>query len=127
MGELIAVGVGGFIGSCLRYLITKGFHGYLILPIGTLVSNVVAGLLIGFIIGIDQQTALFSPRMKLFLTTGFLGGLSTFSTFSLETVNLLKESKYLYASANVMLNLCLSLLGVVIGLVVAHLLFKQTT
>ncbi len=124
MLELIAVGIGGFIGSCLRYVITKGFTGFMVLPIGTLLSNVVAGLLIGFIIEIEHQTGLFSPKVKLFLTTGFLGGLSTFSTFSLETVNFLKESRYLYASANILLNLCLSILGVVVGMAIARFLFR---
>lgn len=112
------------MGSCLRYLFTLAFkHAGVAFPAGTLVSNVLAGLLIGFIIGMDRQTSLIPPQMKLFLTTGLLGGLSTFSTFSLETVELFSAQKYLMCMVNVFSNLCLSLLGVVVGMAVARWVF----
>ncbi len=123
MIQFIFVGVGGFIGSCLRYFITKLMNNHAIMfPFATLISNVTAGLLIGFIIGLERQSLPISPKVKLFLTTGFLGGLSTFSTFSLETINLFSDGKYFLATGNIMLNLILSLIGVVIGLMVAKLI-----
>ncbi|MDR0887053.1 MAG: fluoride efflux transporter CrcB [Clostridiales Family XIII bacterium] len=125
MSEFLVVGMGGFLGSCLRFGFTKLANQFSFqLPFGTLISNVLAGLLIGFIIGIEQQSTALNPHTKLFLTTGFLGGLSTFSTFSLETVNLFQEGKIFLATGNVALNLALSLLGVAIGMTCAKLLKK---
>jgi CrcB protein len=119
--DFLAVGIGGFIGSCLRY----GLHQATIyfgisFPLGTLLSNVIAGVAIGFVVGLD----IFSPKSKLFLTVGLFGGLSTFSTFSLETVNLFKDGNYFMSAANVLLNLTLSFGGVVLGLFLAGLLTK---
>lgn len=126
IAELFAVGIGGFIGSCLRFCFSKIFNSlYVLFPFGTLASNVVAGVAIGFIIGLEQQLVSFSGNTKLFLTTGLLGGLSTFSTFSLETVKMWNDAKYLLAIGNVLLNLGLSLLGVVLGMLAAKLLLKQ--
>jgi CrcB protein len=121
MLEFLVVGIGGFVGSCARFALTKLLTaaGYIAFPFATLLSNVIAGLLIGFIIGLEQQSISISPRAKLFLTTGLLGGMSTFSTFSLETINFFQDGKYLHASANILLNLALSLIGVVVGMYVA--------
>ena len=125
MLEFMFVGVGGFIGSCLRFGVTKLAHVWcLTFPFGTLISNVVAGLAIGFIIGLEQQSVTVSPKAHSFLTAGLLGGLSTFSAFSLETVNLFENGKYFLASCNILLNLVLSLLGVVVGMAVAKRLVK---
>lgn len=126
MLEFLVVGVGGFLGSCLRYGITKLMNDWRVsFPLGTLLSNIVAGFLIGFIIGIEQQAAAISARTKLFLTTGLLGGLSTFSAFSLETVNLFRSGKYLPAGGNILLNLGLSLTAVILGMALARALARS--
>jgi CrcB protein len=120
MPQLIAVGFGGFIGSCLRFGITKLMSRYTtLLPFGTLLSNVVAGFLIGLIIGIERQTTVLPEHAKLFLAAGILGGLSTFSTFSMETVAYIEDADYLKASANTFLNITLSFLFVFMGLLLA--------
>lgn len=120
------VGAGGFIGSCLRYLLSVICkHAGVAFPLGTLLSNVIAGIAIGFIIGLDRQSGLIPPQMKLFLTTGLMGGLSTFSAFSLETVDLFATGKYLAGSLNVALNLGLSLLGVVLGMAWANAMLSK--
>jgi CrcB protein len=125
MLEFIVVGAGGFLGSCLRYGITKLMeHWAVSLPFGTLLSNVLAGFFIGFIIGLEQQAAAIPARAKLFLTTGLLGGLSTFSAFSLETVSLFQSKEYLLAGGNILLNLGLSLAGVLLGMALATLLVR---
>lgn len=125
MREFLFVGLGGFIGSYLRYVITKGSTFFPVpLPLGTLISNVIAGILIGFIIGLERNSLLIPPRMKLFLTTGLLGGLSTFSTFSLETIDLFMSGKYLASFGNITLNLGLSLLGVLVGMTLSKALLK---
>ena len=109
--------LGGFIGAISRYLISmqasKFFTGRI--PIGTLFVNILGGLLIGFILELNSKTNVISPQMKLFLTTGLMGGLTTFSTFSYETVGLFSDGSYISAMVNIILNVILSLIGVVIG------------
>lgn len=125
MQELLCVGAGGFLGSCLRYAITKGSAGWFAaFPIGTLLSNVIAGLLVGFIVGLERNTAALPPRARLLLTTGIMGGLSTFSTFSLETVDLFKAGSFGMGAANVVLNLALSLGCVLLGMALAGMVAR---
>ena len=123
MAELLAVGIGGFLGSCLRYGLSKWTGSFFVtFPLGTLLSNVIAGFFIGFIIGLEQQSVRISKNTKLFLSTGLLGGLSTFSTFSIETVELFRSEKYLLSAGNIALNLGLSLFGTILGLIAAKAL-----
>lgn len=124
--EFLAVGTGGFIGCCLRFLFIK----ILVLtqiqfPIATLISNALAGFLIGVFIALEKDFWVINPRVKLFITTGFLGGLSTFSTFNLETVDLFSAGKYMLAVGNILLNLVLSFGGVLLGILVVKLIFKK--
>lgn len=126
MLECLAVGIGGFIGSCLRYFFTKFFNYFsLSFPFGTLLSNVIAALVFGIIIGLEQHLMVFSPKTRLFLTTGILGGLSTFSTFSVETITFFQKKQYLLASGNILLNLGLSLLFVCIGIFLINQILRQ--
>lgn len=122
MFEFIVVGVGGFIGSCLRFALTRFAQSiFPNFPYGTLLSNVIAGVAIGLIIGWEQQSGALHPKVSRFLTTGLLGGLSTFSTFSAQTVHLFQEGRALHALGNVSLNLGLSLVGVVLGMATPRL------
>ncbi|MEG0018786.1 MAG: fluoride efflux transporter CrcB [Hydrogenoanaerobacterium sp.] len=126
MIEFLLVGTGGFIGCCMRYFISKLMIPlHLQLPLATLFANVLAGFLIGFITGIEKNTAWITPKAKLFLTTGMLGGLSTFSTFGMETISLFMSSDYIHAFANILFNLSFSFLGVIMGMMTAKLLFKN--
>lgn len=117
MVEILSVGLGGFLGAISRYIISmqasRLFTGRI--PIGTLFVNILGGLLIGFILELNSKTNVISPQMKLFLTTGLMGGLTTFSTFSYETVGLFSDGSYISAMVNIILNVILSLIGVVIG------------
>lgn len=114
------VGIGGFAGACTRYIITKAFtHAAPNFPFGTLASNIIAALAIGFIIGAERQAGALPANTKLFLTTGLLGGLSTFSTFSLETVNLFENGRYLASAGNILLNVGISILFVIAGISLA--------
>ena len=86
------------------------------LPLGTLVSNLVGGYLIGLVLGYIEQFQSFSPEMRLLITTGFLGGLTTFSTFSAESTALLMRQEYLWASivigGHVIGSILMTMLGV---------------
>jgi CrcB protein len=115
--KIIYVGIGGGIGAVIRYLISiqssKSFNTNL--PLGTLIVNVLGGFLIGAIMELSASTDLISPNLKLFLTTGIMGGLTTFSTFSYETITLINNGRYLMGFTNILLNLFLSLGGVVLS------------
>lgn len=117
MAKVLYVGIGGFIGASLRYLISitvpKFFKSGI--PLGTLLVNIAGAILIGFIMEMSIRFSFISPNMKLFLTTGILGGLTTFSTFSYETMDLYQKGKYILFCSNIILNLGLSLIGVVLG------------
>ena len=117
MVEILSVGLGGFLGAISRYIISmqasRLFTGRI--PIGTLCVNILWGLLIGLILELNSRTNVVSPQMKLFLTTGLMGGLTTFSTFSYETVGLFSDGSYTSAMINIILNVALSLVGVIVG------------
>lgn len=120
MALFLAVGLGGFLGACARFGLTRLLTPLSDLPFGTLLSNVLAGLMIGLIVGFERRNTALPQALKLFLTTGFLGGLSTFSSFSLETILLFEEGQYFKACANSLLNLVLSFAAVVLGLWLAR-------
>lgn len=126
MLEFAAVGVGGALGACLRYAISL-FYGKTpaAFPYATLLSNAIAGFFIGAIVELDRQTSLVSPRARLFLTTGVMGGLSTFSTFSIETINAFQSGRVLLGSLNIALNLGLSLFCALLGAWLVRLFFKR--
>jgi CrcB protein len=117
MQKLILVGAGGFLGACLRYSITCGSTKIFgsAFPYGTLIVNVTGGIIIGIIMEASSSTNFISENMKLFLATGIMGGLTTFSTFSFETVSFLSSGSYIKAILNISLNLILSLSGVLLG------------
>ena len=118
--NILCVGFGGFLGAISRYIISIYTSKQFLfkIPLGTLIVNVLGGFLIGLIMELTIKNNFISPQLKLFLTTGIMGGLTTFSTFSYETIVLIKEGNILLAILNILLNLILSLLGVVLGNIV---------
>jgi fluoride exporter len=97
MRDLVLVFFGGGLGSLLRFIIGKWVSPLLNnpFPYGTLVTNVMACLILGFIIGLADHKQIISPTARLFWTVGFCGGFSTFSTFSSETITLLQSGFHL--------------------------------
>ncbi len=114
--SFVAIGSGAALGAWLRWglgiLLNPVFPT---LPLGTLAANLVGGYLMGMVMELMQYTTL-SPELRLALTTGFLGGLTTFSTFSAETVTLLLRREYPWAVvailSHVLGSLAMTLLGI---------------
>lgn len=121
--KILVVGCGGFLGASLRYIIssaTARFFGDF--PLGTLLVNILGGFLMGFIMESGTEFWTLSAEVRMFLTTGLLGGLTTFSTFSYETVSLLNDGEFLMGSVNAGLNLFLALGFCWLGKITARLI-----
>ncbi len=111
MTEYLAVALGSAIGGTFRFWLSNFVYEFLLptFPYGTLSVNVLGSFLIGLIMfGLDDR-GLISHEMRLFLTVGICGGFTTFSTFSLETINLLKNSEYTMALINIGVSIALCL------------------
>ena len=122
MANILLVGVGGFIGSVLRYLVggyVQEAVNRLDFPYGTLVVNLIGCFVIGFLAQMGEKYGAFSHESRLFIFIGILGGFTTFSSFGNETVNLMRQdlmtSAFINIGANVILGLCAVWLGRIIG------------
>ncbi len=117
MQNYLLVGIGASIGGMFRYGISKHIAKIIpiLYPFGTLAVNVIGSFIIGLLIFYFADKGYISPEAKLLLTTGFCGGFTTFSTFSLETMNLLQDSQYKLAGVNIVLNVVLSLGAVILA------------
>lgn len=112
--SILFVALGGALGAVLRYLISQlPFHGDF--PLLTLVTNLLGAVIIGIIVGVSENNENTSENLILFLKTGFCGGFTTFSTFSLETLNLWQKNKYGLSITYAGLSLVLCVVGVFFG------------
>ena len=118
MRNLVIIGIGGFIGAILRYLISGGVQKWshsVDFPYGTLVVNLIGCLIIGMLTRLDEMRTLLSPEMRFFILIGLLGAFTTYSTFSNEAMNLINDRRFhlaiLYVGAHVVLGLMAVLLG----------------
>ncbi|NPA03333.1 MAG: fluoride efflux transporter CrcB [Epsilonproteobacteria bacterium] len=119
--HILAVGLGGFFGAISRFLLSFWVQKLTnsLFPFGTLTVNVIGSFLIGWLF--LYFSYVINPTLKAFLVTGFLGALTTFSTFSLETVLLLQDGVYLKALFNIFLNVSLSIVSTILAII----LFKK--
>jgi CrcB protein len=118
-GGILAVGGGAAIGAWLRWGLGVMLNPvFPTLPLGTLSANLIGGLLMGFAMEIITRHAIMSPELQLLTTTGFLGGLTTFSTFSAEIVTLLLRKEYFWGTiaiaSHVVGSLTLTILGILL-------------
>ncbi|AJQ28562.1 fluoride efflux transporter CrcB [Pelosinus fermentans] len=123
MLRIIAVAVGGSIGATARYLVSvwaaERFGADF--PYGTLIVNVVGCFIIGIFMTLTTERFIVNPYWRLLITVGFLGGLTTFSSFSYETFRVLENSNMIMALYNIGLNLLLGFVATWIGIGVARL------
>lgn len=121
-GGFVAVGVGAAIGAWLRWWLGIVMNPlFPALPLGTLAANLVGGYLMGIVLGMLAQIPSLSPEVRLLITTGFLGGLTTFSTFSAEAVTLLSRQQYGWAATHVAAHVAGSLVMTVVGIATVNL------
>ena len=117
MKQALLVFLGGGIGSCLRYFISKSLNPILSgFFLGTFLVNVIGCLLIGIILGYALKDAVLSQSYVLLLATGFCGGFTTFSAFSYENLGLLKSGEYLNFSLYTLGSVLLGILAVFAGI-----------
>lgn len=122
-GAFIAVGGGAALGAWARWGLGIWLNHLMpSLPLGTLAANISGGYLIGLALAWFALNPGISPEVRLLLVTGFLGALTTFSTFSAESVDLLQRQQYGLAAAHVVLHLAGSLLATVLGMWTLRLL-----
>ena len=123
MKLLLLIGTGSFIGGVSRYLLSQLVQTKFLstFPFGTLTVNIFGCFLIGLLFGLAERGD-FSPEWRLFLVTGLLGGFTTFSAFSIETVALLGDGQHWYASAYILSSVFIGLIATLIGIVITKLL-----
>lgn len=123
MKIILAIGLGSFIGGTLRYLISLFMKEKLLssFPYGTLSVNIIGCFLIGIIFSLTEKNNIPSI-WSLFLMSGILGGFTTFSAFSIETVNLLRDGQLIQATTYIVASVLLGILATYTGLMI-HRLF----
>ena len=118
--RILLILLGGAIGTLTRFGVSGFAHQKFIgtFPVGTLAVNLMGSFLIGFLWGVAENSTI-SPNARLFLFVGILGGFTTFSAFSLETLSLLRTGDYKFALINILLNNVLGILLAFAGLMLA--------
>ena len=117
MGVVLAVGVGGGLGSLARYFIAGAIQSAATaFPWGIFVVNISGGLMMGLIVEASALKLNLSPELRAFLTVGILGGYTTFSTFSLDSALLLQKGQYIAAAGYMIGSVVLSVLALFAGL-----------
>jgi fluoride exporter len=121
----LAVGIGGALGCWLRWVLGVMLNPlFPNLPLGTLAANLGGGLLMGCMLGAIVHTQAISPELRLFVMTGFLGGLTTFSTFSAEATGLLLRQQYLWFAGHIAVHLIGSLAMTLLGLALVRMVWR---
>lgn len=110
---ILVIGSGSFLGGIARYLLSRGIQNSVIssFPFGTFWVNIIGCFLIGLIYGLSDKGNLSNNELRMFLTVGFCGGFTTFSTFSSENMALLRDGSFLYFSLYAGLSVFLGLLA----------------
>lgn len=120
MYTLLLVGIGGFIGAILRYVLGGWIqNSFINFPVGTLVINTTGSFFLGLIMYLSEYQGFFDDKTRTFLTIGILGAFTTLSTFGYESFRLLDDSKLFLMAINVVGTVLFSILAVYLGKVLA--------
>lgn len=124
MEIVFSIALFGALGCLARYFLSGWVYALFgrTFPSGTLAVNILGAFCIGLIMEFSMRSTLISPNLRVGLTIGFLGGLTTFSTFSYETFRLLEDGELLIASANVLLSVMVCLVFTWLGIIAARTL-----
>ncbi|MBM6446779.1 MULTISPECIES: fluoride efflux transporter CrcB [Pseudomonas] len=115
--SLLVIAIGASLGAWLRWLLGMKLNAlFPTIPLGTVVANMVGGYIIGLAIAFLAASPSLNPEWRLLIITGFCGGLTTFSTFSAETVALIQEGRVLWAFGSISLHVMGSLAMTAAGL-----------
>ena len=122
MNQLVAIAAGGALGAVSRYLVASGVHNLLGrgFPYGTLCVNIVGSLLMGFLYIVLVERLGVESYWRALILVGFLGAFTTFSTFSMETLNLIESGEHLKAMLNMLLSVTTCLIACWLGLIVGR-------
>ena len=127
MGKLFLAGIGGFIGSTLRYAVTgyvQQLSRSIDFPYGTLAVNLIGCFLIGFLSQLAETRGVLTAESRTFVFIGILGGFTTFSAFGNETMNLWRDGQNALAMANVAANVLLGLGAVWVSRALAYQIWR---
>ncbi|MDP4187167.1 MAG: fluoride efflux transporter CrcB [Bacteroidota bacterium] len=115
--QILIIGAGGFLGTVSRFLTSKYIQVYFpsSFPLGTFIINVLGCFLIGLFYGFSEKISLVTPELRMFLTVGFCGGFTTFSTFANENLTMLRDAEFFYSLLYVGLSIFLGILAVYLG------------
>lgn len=122
--QLLLIGLGGFVGSVARFLVSRlnTRVDWFSIPIGTLTVNVVGSLLIGFLIGISERSPVLTVEWRMFLMVGLCGGFTTFSSFSGENLMLMRNGQFLPLLLYTGLSILLGFTAVYLGYISTKLM-----
>jgi fluoride exporter len=127
-GSLLAVGAGAAVGAWIRWGLGIALNPlFPTLPLGTVAANLAGGLLMGVAMEVITRHAMLSPELRLLATTGFLGGLTTFSTFSAEMTTLLTRGEWFWACVGVVVHVAGSLIMTILGILLMRGIFAWGT
>jgi len=122
---VLAVGGGAAVGAWIRWALSIILNPvFPTLPLGTVAANVIGGFLMGVSMALMTHFEAMAPEMRLLMTTGFLGGLTTFSTFSAETAILMSRGQHEWAAALVVVHVAGSVAATFAGIGLAGMLLR---
>ncbi|MDH5181248.1 MAG: fluoride efflux transporter CrcB [Gammaproteobacteria bacterium] len=122
MMQIVYIAIGGALGAVMRFLVSTGVHKVLgrDFPYGTLSVNVIGSLVMGFLFVTLIERSSLGPEWRALILVGFLGAFTTFSTFSIETLNLLQDGAITKAFVNIIISVVCCILATWLGVIMGR-------